>query len=117
MGNLLLNLFIAMLKLLLIFSILSLLAVTNGSQLLQSKEKNLNNFDVKDDANLKGISCQSICEAKGGAYGEVIGTAPSCGVSCSGDCDPSATFCITANSRMSDYGNGCWSGYKICCCI
>merc|ERR1740117_2001574 len=106
-----------MLKLLLIFSVLSLLAATNGSQLLQSKAKNLIDFDVKDDANLKGESCQSECENKGGRYGEIIGTAPWCSVTCAGDCDTSSVFCITANSHFSDYGSGCWGGYKICCCI
>jgi len=106
-----------MLKLLLIFSVLSLLAVTNGSQLLQSKEKNLIDFDVKDDANLKGFTCQGICEHKGGSYGEIIGTAPACSVNCANDCDKSSIFCITANSKFEDYGEGCAFGWKICCCI
>lgn len=61
-------------------------------------------------------SCNEACIAVGGAYGQVIGTAPACGGDCGQDCQ-GGFKCFIATDAMTDYGSGCWSGNKVCCCI
>ena len=63
-------------------------------------------------------TCDSVCQAAGGVWGHIIGTAPSCAADCDHDCKGSL-FCNVVNSGdgFDDYGHGCASGDKICCCI
>eukprot|EP00929_Paragymnodinium_shiwhaense_P056752 TRINITY_DN28411_c0_g1_i2.p1 TRINITY_DN28411_c0_g1~~TRINITY_DN28411_c0_g1_i2.p1 ORF type:complete len:170 (-),score=40.62 TRINITY_DN28411_c0_g1_i2:275-784(-) len=61
------------------------------------------------------FSCSDWCKSGGhGDFGQVIGTAPFCGGDCNSDCPNGA--CQTATSEMSDYGKGCATGSKVCCC-
>jgi len=61
-----------------------------------------------------GFSCSQWCSGGGhGKYGQVIGTAPFCNASCN-SCPNGA--CTLATSEMSDYGSGCATGNKVCCC-
>ena len=59
-------------------------------------------------------SCSEFCQSAGYGDGVIIGTAPSCGGKCSSDC--SSTHCYIATSEWADYGSGCWTGNKVCCC-
>merc|ERR1711972_71765 len=62
-----------------------------------------------------GFTCSQWCSDGGhGDYGQIIGTAPFCGASCNSDCPNGA--CELATSEMSDYGHGCATGNKVCCC-
>ena len=65
------------------------------------------------NARIMATSCSSYCAATGSGDGVVIGTAPFCSADCSSDCD---NTCVTATKRWGDYGSGCWSGKKVCCC-
>merc|ERR1712083_260537 len=61
------------------------------------------------------FTCSQWCSDGGhGSYGQIIGTAPFCGSSCNSDCPNGA--CEVATSEMSDYGSGCTTGDKVCCC-
>merc|ERR1711879_764858 len=63
----------------------------------------------------RAFSCSDWCKSGGhGDFGQVIGTAPFCGASCNNDC-PNGS-CEIATSEMSDYGHGCATGDKVCCC-
>lgn len=60
------------------------------------------------------LSCSGWCKDGGhGHIGQIFGTAPACGGSC-GDCN--GNYCYEATSAMPDYGHGCSSGHKVCCC-
>ena len=59
-------------------------------------------------------SCSLFCQSGGYGDGTIIGTAPFCNAECSRDCKEG--HCTIASGRWSDYGNGCWTGNKICCC-
>ena len=58
-------------------------------------------------------SCSAFCQSAGAGDGLIIGTAPFCGGNCQEDC---STHCSIATSNWVDYGSGCWTGNKICCC-
>eukprot|EP00929_Paragymnodinium_shiwhaense_P116916 TRINITY_DN8695_c0_g1_i1.p1 TRINITY_DN8695_c0_g1~~TRINITY_DN8695_c0_g1_i1.p1 ORF type:complete len:315 (-),score=67.85 TRINITY_DN8695_c0_g1_i1:198-1142(-) len=60
------------------------------------------------------FSCADLCQSGGWGGGEVIGTAPSCGASCA-DCKGNKCFGVSVDD-VTDYGHGCWSGDKVCCC-
>merc|ERR1719510_1182442 len=64
---------------------------------------------------LKGApSCSEWCSSAGhGDYGVILGTAPTCDGHCS-DCNGACQ--VGAVGEFSDYGAGCWSGSKVCCC-
>ena len=70
-----------------------------------------NNFKVcprlPNFAYITSESCTDYCQSANYGDGLVIGTAPFCAGKCDQDCP---------NSSWVDYGNGCWSGNKICCC-
>lgn len=72
-------------------------------------------FDNLEDAlvHIMSNSCTQFCQSGGYGDGTVIGTAPFCDGVCGRDC---ATHCTIANSDWEDYGAGCWTGNKICCC-
>eukprot|EP00930_Biecheleria_cincta_P008220 TRINITY_DN109619_c0_g1_i1.p1 TRINITY_DN109619_c0_g1~~TRINITY_DN109619_c0_g1_i1.p1 ORF type:complete len:475 (-),score=41.67 TRINITY_DN109619_c0_g1_i1:119-1543(-) len=59
-------------------------------------------------------SCDGYCRSLGLGSGVVKGTAPFCDASCV-ECSGSCKV-VTTKSGMSDYGSGCWSGDKVCCC-
>lgn len=63
---------------------------------------------------IQSTSCSEFCQSGGYGDGLIIGTAPFCDGKCSRDC--SKTHCAYGNLDWSDYGSGCWSGNKICCC-
>jgi len=61
------------------------------------------------------FSCSDYCQSGGWGNGHVIGTAPSCAASCSSDC--AGRKCVTvSHGDVTDSGQGCWSGDKVCCC-
>ena len=60
------------------------------------------------------FSCADLCGSGGYGGGSVSGTAPSCGGSCD-DCNGNKCFSISSGD-VTDYGHGCWSGDKVCCC-
>jgi len=64
-------------------------------------------------------SCNSVCLAAGGVFGQIIGTAPACGASCANDCSSPHSICWTSSKDggLVDYGHGCVTGDKVCCCI
>ena len=59
-------------------------------------------------------SCSEFCQSANHGDGKVIGTAPSCRGYCGVDCPN--TKCDIAISSWADYGYGCWTGNKVCCC-
>merc|ERR1712151_586828 len=59
-------------------------------------------------------TCSQFCQNNGKGLGHIIGTAPFCGGDCGGDCPYG--YCTIASSSMSDYGNECGTGNKVCCC-
>ena len=65
-------------------------------------------------AYISSDSCTQFCQSGNYGDGFIVGTAPFCSAKCSSDC--SSTHCSLAHSRWSDYGSGCLSGSKICCC-
>ena len=66
-------------------------------------------------ARIMASSCSDYCQSAQKGDGVIIGTAPFCDGQCSRDC-PKGRLCTIATSSWSDYGAGCWSGNKICCC-
>jgi hypothetical protein len=83
----------------------------------QSIEKKTTNMlaKVADVEPANAFSCSDWCKSGGhGDFGQIIGTAPFCGASCNSDC-PNGS-CEIATSEMSDYGHGCATGNKVCCC-
>merc|ERR1719297_280252 len=65
-------------------------------------------------ADLESYTCSSLCQSLNSGNGYISGTAPFCGASCtacSGTCQ-----IVTKADAMDDYGSGCWSGDKVCCC-
>ena len=59
------------------------------------------------------FSCSDMCNSGGWGTGSVQGTAPFCGASCT-DCDGK---CFTVDEGdVTDYGHGCATGDKVCCC-
>ncbi|KAG8460248.1 hypothetical protein KFE25_004496 [Diacronema lutheri] len=64
-------------------------------------------------APVRSMRCADFCAEGGFGYGMVIGTAPACGASCGSDCGGE---CSTATDFFSDYGAGCATGSKRCCC-
>merc|ERR1712032_560269 len=60
-------------------------------------------------------SCSDLCSDGGhGSYGFISGTAPFCGGDCS-DCGGNYCYHVEEGS-VSDYGSGCATGNKVCCC-
>jgi len=59
-------------------------------------------------------SCTQWCEAQNAGVGNIIGTAPTCEANCYDDCNGACT--VGGVGEFSDYGSGCWTGNKICCC-
>ena len=80
-----------------------------------SGEAKQQEFEALEDAlvHIMANSCSQFCQSGGYGDGTVIGTAPFCAGACGRDC---VTHCTYANSDWEDYGSGCWSGNKICCC-
>merc|ERR1712093_826618 len=72
---------------------------------------------VEINATASAPSCNSVCQSSGGAFGQIIGTAPFCGASCDGDCPQPRKFCFTSSkdADLVDYGAGCATGDKVCC--
>merc|ERR1711971_606954 len=70
--------------------------------------------DAMTPATAQAFSCSDWCQSAGHGLGQIIGTAPVCKTSCSGDCPDGA--CERATKEMTDYGHGCAIGEKICCC-
>lgn len=62
---------------------------------------------------LMATSCSDFCQSGGFGDGVIIGTAPFCDGQCGRDC---TTHCTIASLDWDDYGAGCWTGNKICCC-
>jgi hypothetical protein len=60
------------------------------------------------------FSCAALCNSGGFGNGKVIGTAPACGGHCS-DCGGRKCFGVSSGD-VTDYGHGCSSGNKVCCC-
>lgn len=60
------------------------------------------------------FSCADLCSSGGYGGGWVSGTAPSCGGHCS-DCNGGKCFSVSSGD-VTDYGHGCWTGDKVCCC-
>merc|ERR1719410_1968789 len=59
-------------------------------------------------------SCSDWCRrAGGGNVGNIIGTAPFCEANCN-ECPGKCTY--GGVDEFTDYGSGCMSGNKICCC-
>lgn len=80
----------------------------------EQKENTIEN-KTTDSPAVNAFSCSDWCKGGGhGDFGQVIGTAPFCGASCNNDC-PNGS-CELATSEMSDYGHGCATGNKVCCC-
>merc|ERR550537_290163 len=71
------------------------------------------------NATASAPSCNSVCQSSGGAFGQIIGTAPFCDASCDGDCPSPRKFCFTSSkdAGLVDYGAGCATGDKVCCCM
>jgi hypothetical protein len=67
-------------------------------------------------ANVSSVpSCGGLCADGGhGTTGFISGTAPACGGTCA-DCGDGHCYQVEKGS-VSDYGHGCWSGHKVCCC-
>ncbi len=59
-------------------------------------------------------SCSELCQSASYGDGTIIGTSPFCGGDCSEDC--TVGHCYIGSLAWADYGNGCWSGNKVCCC-
>lgn len=59
------------------------------------------------------FSCADLCDSGGFGGGHMSGTAPSCGGSCD-DCDGQCFH--VSSGDVTDYGHGCWTGSKVCCC-
>jgi len=60
-------------------------------------------------------SCADLCTDGGhGTTGFISGTAPACGGVCA-DCGDGHCYQVEKGS-VSDYGKGCWTGNKVCCC-
>ena len=66
-------------------------------------------------ARITANSCSEFCRSARKGEGLIIGTAPFCGGKCSEDC-PNGRHCTIGTSSWADYGSGCWTGNKICCC-
>jgi len=60
------------------------------------------------------FSCSDLCSSGGWGGGHVSGTAPSCGGHCD-DCNGGHCFHVS-HGDLTDYGHGCASGNKVCCC-
>ena len=83
--------------------------VANSGEAKQQEFKDLQAALV----HIMADSCSQFCQSGGFGDGTVIGTAPFCGGMCERDC---RTHCTYANSDWEDYGAGCWTVNKICCC-
>jgi len=60
-------------------------------------------------------SCSDLCADGGhGTVGFISGTAPACGGVCA-DCGDGHCYQVEKGS-VSDYGHGCATGNKVCCC-
>lgn len=72
-------------------------------------------YEKKTQPTARGsTSCDTWCQYGGFGHGFIIGTAPACGATCENDCQ--GGVCSVANDFFSDYGAGCASGDKVCCC-
>jgi len=60
------------------------------------------------------FSCPDLCSSGGFGGGFVSGTAPACGGSCD-DCNGGQCFAVSSGD-VTDYGHGCSTGDKVCCC-
>ncbi len=66
-------------------------------------------------AKILADSCSGHCQSGSHGDGVIIGTAPFCGGNCKEDCP--GRSCYIGTSNWADYGSGCWSGNKVCCCV
>lgn len=66
------------------------------------------------EGNAGYASCSALCQSSNSGNGRMIGTSPFCSASCA-ECTGTCQIVVKADG-FSDYGAGCWSGDKVCCC-
>lgn len=64
---------------------------------------------------VNAVTCSVLCSTGGhGTQGFIVGTAPACKGTCA-DCRDDHCYQVEKGS-VDDYGDGCWTGHKVCCC-
>merc|ERR1711933_326864 len=82
--------------------------------LLERLERILRKVDEEERHSRSVGSCSDWCKRAGaGDVGNIIGTAPFCDANCD-ECSGKCT--VGGVDEFTDYGSGCMSGNKICCC-